>query len=147
MKIGKLKNVALALTMALLGACSVGPDYVRPNAATPVAYKEWKVAEPKDAERRGEWWKVYGDPVLNDLMAQVNVSNQTLKQAEASYREAHALVAAARAAYFPTVALDPSVTRSRRGQNGSENERPGPRGPCGAFCGFYGTDTDRFGFC
>jgi len=119
MNIGKLKSIALALTTTLLGACSVGPDYVRPNAATPVAYKEWKVAEPKDAVRRGEWWKVYGDPVLNDLMAQVNVSNQTLKQAEASYREAHALVAAARAEYFPTVALDPSVTRSRRGQNGS----------------------------
>src|SRR5208282_1919556 len=53
------------------------------------------------------------------LMAQVSVSNQTLKQAEAAYRQARALAAGARAEYSPTVALDPAVTRSRRGQNGS----------------------------
>ncbi len=95
---------------------------MRPAAPTPATYKEagnWKPAQPQDDLHRGEWWKVYGDPALDDLMAQVSVSNQTLKQAEAAYRQARALAAGARAEYFPTVALDPAVTRSRRGQNGS----------------------------
>ena len=48
-------------------------------------------------------------------MEQVNVSNQTIKQAEAHYRAAHALVQAARAAYFPTVGASASVTRARGG--------------------------------
>jgi len=123
MKVGKPGTaVASALIAALLGACSVGPDYVRPAAPTSATYKEagnWKPAQPQDDLHRGEWWKVYGDPALDDLMAQVSVSNQTLKQAEAAYRQARALAAGARAEYFPTIALDPAVTRSRRGQNGS----------------------------
>jgi len=114
-----IEIVALAGAIAALGACAVGPDYKRPGAAAPAAYKEWKVAAPKDDVRRGEWWKIYGNPALDDLMAQVNISNQTLKQAEANYRQAHAAVAGARAQFFPTVAISASATRSGRGQGSS----------------------------
>ena len=43
-------------------ACTVGPDYQRPAAPVPAAYKEaagWKVGEPLDAIDRGAWWSVY----------------------------------------------------------------------------------------
>jgi NodT family efflux transporter outer membrane factor (OMF) lipoprotein len=98
-----------------LGACAVGPNYVRPTAPTPAEFKEskgWKAAEPKDQLPRGKWWEVYGDEDLDALMEQVNVSNQNIKQAEAQYRAARALVQAARAAYFPTVGASASVTRA-----------------------------------
>jgi NodT family efflux transporter outer membrane factor (OMF) lipoprotein len=98
-----------------LGACAVGPNYVRPTAPTPAEFKEskgWKAAEPKDQLPRGKWWEVYGDKDLDALMEQVNVSNQNIKQAEAQYRAARALVQAARAAYFPTVGASASVTRA-----------------------------------
>jgi outer membrane protein TolC len=48
----------------LLGACTVGPDYQRPAAPVPVAYKEaaakegWQIARPADAFDRGAWWSV-----------------------------------------------------------------------------------------
>jgi outer membrane protein TolC len=66
------------------GGCAVGPNYARPGLAAPVAYKEadgWKQAEPSDAISRPDWWKAFGDPVLDDLEARVVVSNQTLAQA------------------------------------------------------------------
>ncbi len=117
-----IRIVLLAINAAMLSACTVGPDYVRPDAVTPMAYKEtassWKIAKPQDDVRRGEWWKtLYDDPVLNNLMAQVNVSNQTLKQAEASYRQARALAAGAQATFFPIVTVGASATRSGGGQN------------------------------
>jgi NodT family efflux transporter outer membrane factor (OMF) lipoprotein len=73
----------------------------------------WKVAQPNDTRPRGPWWEAYGDPLLNRLETQVAVSNQTVIQAEASYREARALVSEARAALWPTVSTSPSITRSR----------------------------------
>jgi NodT family efflux transporter outer membrane factor (OMF) lipoprotein len=110
---GLICQIAVAL-----GACAVGPNYVRPTVPTPAEFKEskgWKSAEPKDQLPRGKWWEVYGDHDLDALMGQVNVSNQNIKQAEAQYRAARALVQAARAAYFPTVGASASVTRSPGG--------------------------------
>ena len=101
-----------------LGGCAVGPNYARPAAPTPVAYKEadgWKQAEPSDAISRPDWWKAFGDPVLDGLEAQVVVSNQTLAQAEAAYRQAKALLDQQRASLFPTITLNGSGLRSQEG--------------------------------
>jgi len=115
MKLNAMTPVAL-LAPALLAACSVGPDYVRPAVETPAAYKEtgnWKPAEPRDDVNRGKWWEVFNDPLLNQLQEQVDISNQNLARAEAQYRQAFALVQSARAGYYPTVTGGVSNTRSR----------------------------------
>ena len=81
--------LAAALVTTLLGACSVGPNYHRPTIDVGTAYKEltdWKPAEPKDELIRGKWWQVFADADLNELAAQIDVSNQNLKAAEARYR-------------------------------------------------------------
>lgn len=106
-------------------ACTVGPDYQRPAAAVPAAYKEawkpglqeagWHAGRPADAIDRGAWWSIYHDPVLDGLERQIDISNQNLKAAEAAFREAEAIVAQARAGAFPTVQVDASATRSRAG--------------------------------
>ncbi|WP_414648790.1 efflux transporter outer membrane subunit [Collimonas sp.] len=117
-----LLAAAAATTAALLlSACAVGPDYVRPAAVAPAAFKEnkdWKTATPQDQELHGKWWEVYQDPQLNALVEQVNISNQNLAQAEAQFRQAKALVESARASYFPTVGASVSSTRSG-GRSGS----------------------------
>ena len=102
--------------VVLVSGCVVGPNYVRPTALTPEAYKEaegWKVARPRDDAIRGPWWELFADPTLAALEAQVSVSNQSLAAAEATYREARALVRETRAAYFPTVTIGVGYTRSR----------------------------------
>ena len=103
---GWLVPAAVAGALALVIGCSVGPDYVRPPTAAPEAYKEnagWKVAQPKDELPRGAWWEIYNDRQLNELVRQVDITNQNIAAAEANFRQALALIRVARAAYFPTV--------------------------------------------
>jgi len=105
-----------AAGLALLAACSVGPKYVRPSMETPAAYKEdanWKVAQPRDNVRRDKWWEVFGDAQLNDLVSQIDISNQNVRLAEANFRQARTLVQQARASLFPSVTGNVAVERSR----------------------------------
>jgi len=117
-----MRLTLLLLASAALAGCAVGPDYARPAAPVSATYKEaagWSPAAPADALDRGDWWTLFGDPVLNDLAGQVKVSNQNIAAAEAAYRQARALVAEQRAALFPTVNLTGSATRSGGGSGGS----------------------------
>ncbi|HXF17203.1 MAG TPA: efflux transporter outer membrane subunit, partial [Burkholderiales bacterium] len=122
---------ALAAVLVLLAACTVGPDYVRPTADTPVAFKEsqgWKTAQPRDQELRGSWWEAFNDPLLNEMMEQVNLSNQNLVQAAAQFRQARALVQSARAGYLPSVSANAGVTRSSSSltsRNTGSTQNPG----------------------
>lgn len=103
--------------LCFIAGCTVGPKYVRPPVVTPPDYKElkgWKVAAPQDATLRGAWWEMFQDPELNALEAQVSISNQTLAAAEAQVRQARAAVQAARASYYPTLAVGIGVTRLRQ---------------------------------
>ncbi len=104
----------------LLTACAAGPDYVRPDVATPAAFKElqgWKTAQPQDQELHGKWWQMFGDPLLDALEEQVVISNQNLAQAEAQYRQAQALVQSARAGLFPSVSANVAVSRASAGSS------------------------------
>jgi NodT family efflux transporter outer membrane factor (OMF) lipoprotein len=108
------------LSMLLLAGCTVGPNYRRPAAEVPATYKEvgnWKPAQPNDQNLGGNWWEIFQDPQLNALEAQVNVSNQNLKAAEAQYTQARALVRYYRADYFPTITGGASASRNRISQN------------------------------
>ncbi|GEC95346.1 outer membrane efflux lipoprotein [Zoogloea ramigera] len=112
-----MKKPALipALIAVLLSACAAGPDYQRPTVDTPAAFKEigdWKPAEPREPLAADNWWAVFGDPVLDDLQARLEVSNQNLRAAEAAYRQALALADAARASWFPAINATAGATRS-----------------------------------
>lgn len=103
---------ALALGLA---ACTPGPDYLRPEVAVPAAFKEapqWKKAGVVENGVDETWWKAFGDPLLEQLAAQVTVNNQNLKVAEAQYRAARATLAGASASAFPAASLAASETRS-----------------------------------
>jgi NodT family efflux transporter outer membrane factor (OMF) lipoprotein len=120
----KARSLPVLLSLLLAG-CTVGPDYKKPDAPTPVAFKElagWKMSQPADAVDKGAWWSIYHDPELDRLERMIDVSNQTVKQFEAQYRNAVALVAEARAGLFPTAALRAAVSRgggSSRASSGS----------------------------
>jgi NodT family efflux transporter outer membrane factor (OMF) lipoprotein len=92
-------------------------------AQTPPALKEmagndqWKMATPSDGLLKGKWWEVFGDPELNRLEELVAVNNQNVKQAEAQFRQARALVAAAHANYYPTIGSTPAISQSYSGAN------------------------------
>jgi len=120
---GRRALIAGVAVSSLLSGCLVGPNYKRPAVETPVAFKEaqgWTPAQPADGVDRGDWWTIFGDPVLDSLEAKVMVSNQNLAEALAAYQEAHAVVAADAAQLFPTLTTTGSVTRQK--------ESPGPAG-------------------
>jgi NodT family efflux transporter outer membrane factor (OMF) lipoprotein len=117
----------IALVVPWLYACTVGPDYVRPSVEVPATFGEaegWKPAEPSDHLARGKWWEMFGDPVLNGLAEEVNISNQNLAQAEANYRVAAALIDAADAASFPTLTGGGGTTRSRASSTTAQINTP-----------------------
>jgi NodT family efflux transporter outer membrane factor (OMF) lipoprotein len=114
--------------LAVLTGCMVGPNYKRPSAPVPPAFKEqpppgfkeaqgagWKPGQPADDRLKGKWWEIYKDPDLNALQEAVTLNNQNVLQAEAQYREARDAVRAARAALYPTVTTAPAITESRGG--------------------------------
>jgi len=111
-----VRRSAAGILALALAACAVGPDYQRPEAAVSAAYKEavgWKVAEPRDETSRGNWWEIFGDPKLSALIESIDMSNQNVLLAEARFRQAQALAAQSRAALFPTLDANASITRSR----------------------------------
>lgn len=105
------------LALALAG-CAVGPNYHRPTAPPSPTFKEaagWTPSHPVDAIDKGAWWSMFNDAELNELEKRVEVSNQTVLQYAAAYRQAHEIVAEARASFFPTVGADLHASRSRGG--------------------------------
>jgi NodT family efflux transporter outer membrane factor (OMF) lipoprotein len=121
-----------ALSLLVCTGCTIGPKYQRPAiAVTPVAFKElaendtWKMATPSDTLMKGKWWEIFGDPQLNKLEEMVDINNQNVKEAEANFRQARAIVAANHANYYPTIGSTPSITQTDTGGGG--------RGAVGAF--------------
>src|ERR1700750_2580126 len=109
---------ASVAALLLLGGCMVGPQYKRPDAPTAPAFKEappaaasdgWKPGQPSDQKLKGDWWRLYQDAQLDALEVQVDAANQTLKAAEANFREARAATGYARSNEAPSIAVSPSV--------------------------------------
>ena len=114
----RVRTVCALLLLApwYLTDCTVGPKYQRPAVESAPAYKEaegWKLAQPGDAALHGNWWELFGDSQLNALEQQVNVSNQNIAAAFASFMQARAVVKEAQSQYFPTLTVSPSVSRTR----------------------------------
>jgi NodT family efflux transporter outer membrane factor (OMF) lipoprotein len=96
----------------------VGPDYHRPAFETAANYKEqtdWKPSEPNDVMSRGPWWNIFNDEVLAALETKVAVSNENVKAAAAAFDQARALVAQARAGFWPTVSASVGEQRGAAG--------------------------------
>jgi NodT family efflux transporter outer membrane factor (OMF) lipoprotein len=120
-----MRRAGTVAALLLLAGCAVGPDYKRPDSPSQPTYKEaagFRPADPRDSIPKGAWWSVFGDPVLDGLERQVAVTNQNVKAAEASYRQAVALVQEAQAGFFPTVTVNPDVTRSSRNSSFSTSQ-------------------------
>jgi NodT family efflux transporter outer membrane factor (OMF) lipoprotein len=112
-------GIVAAACLSLL-ACAVGPNYHRPGAPVAGEFKEqpdqnpseWHEATPEDAAPKGDWWTEFHDPLLDQLEPQVAVSNQSVRQAYANYRQALAEVKVARAELFPVIGLTSSVSHT-----------------------------------
>ena len=122
------KGLLIGVASFLLGACSVGPDYIKPTMETPAAFKEgdgWKTAQPGDTHLTAKWWELFGDSDLNRLEEQVAISNQNVALAAARYRQARAIVEGAKSAYYPSLTAGASATRSSGSTNAGRSQGGG----------------------
>jgi NodT family efflux transporter outer membrane factor (OMF) lipoprotein len=141
-----------------LAGCMVGPRYHRPEATPqppPPAYKEsptqvqdpgpWKVAQPQDAMLRGKWWGIFNDPELNGLEEKLNINNQNIKQFFENFMAARALVAQARSQLYPTIGINPSISRSQSSGNlGNATPTTGTGGTGGTVTTTAGRQSSLF---
>jgi multidrug efflux system outer membrane protein len=104
--------------LVVVCSCTVGPNYKRPDVAniTPNDWR-WKIAEPKDTIPKGEWWKIFNDPALNELETGAVADNQNLQAAVARVDQARAAARISRSRFFPELSLDPLIKRERTSAN------------------------------
>src|ERR1700722_485646 len=101
----KFRLLFHAAVLAVLAGCSVGPDYHRPQPVpsqpVPAAFSGapsdtnspgWKVAEPSAQLPRGEWWKMFDRPGLDELESLAATNNQGLAATVAQLEQAQSLV-------------------------------------------------------
>src|SRR5215212_1307111 len=106
-------RIAAAIAAAVLSGCSLIPKFEQPPVEIPEQYKElsleergsWKEAQPADALARGEWWKIFRDPLLDELELQAEHANQNLKSAAARVAQSRALVGVTIADRYPQAAV------------------------------------------
>jgi NodT family efflux transporter outer membrane factor (OMF) lipoprotein len=118
----------LALGVAALMGCAVGPDFEQPAAPDVTGYTPQSLAEQTssaeikggEAQRfvqgldiPGQWWTLFHSEPLNALIEQALKNNPTLPAAEAALRQAWENVYAAEGAFFPTAVVGYSPSRNK----------------------------------
>jgi outer membrane protein, multidrug efflux system len=101
----------LAVVTLGLAGCMVGPDYQRPVIDPPAAFR----FEPREVAQAAdtEWWKQYGDQVLDQLIADALAANWSVKVAAANIEAAAAIVTQSRAPMFPQIGYGANAGRVR----------------------------------
>lgn len=115
-----VKNaLSIALICVLASGCAIaGPNYQRPEDAAPMQWKHTIEEKNRvDPPENAAWWKVFNDPVLNDLQTKALAHNQDLKSAVASIDKARALARIAESDLLPDADFNPSAQRSRTTKN------------------------------
>lgn len=112
----KLLSVG-CLSVALLCGCKIGPNYQRPEVATPAG---WRTGTPTTESLANlAWWEVYQDPTLTNLIATALANNKDLRIAAARIEEAMAGYRAQRASLLPALDASGTWTRARSGYTGA----------------------------
>lgn len=118
------RALGISIIMVGISACAVGPDYQRPEIAVGAAYKAfqsdtvnpgWVRAKPQDDALRSDWWTVFNDATLDEMMDNLLGANFDLARAEALHRQSQATLKATQTGFFPTLGVSASGTRSGSG--------------------------------
>ena len=102
---------------AWVAGCTVGPDYIRPNVAAPVAYR-FEDKEARDTANT-QWWRQFQDPVLDALITEALSNNKNIQLATANIEKAAGALIQSRSQLFPQIGYSGSGTRQRASEQGA----------------------------
>jgi len=107
MRLSNRRTAALAISLTLMAgvtACTLGPDYERPELSVPDIWQA-KAAETVDEEQGlvQTWWETLEDPVLTDLLERAELANLDLEIAVARIREARASWRISKSDWYPEI--------------------------------------------
>ena len=113
-----MKPRLLLLSAALLtSGCTVGPNYKKPAATVPGAYRG---LTPEETANTGpasigdqKWWEVFQDEQLKTLIRTALQQNYDVRIAGARILEAQAQLGITRADQFPTVSAGAGLSDQR----------------------------------
>ena len=118
-----LGRSALSLIILNLAACgwfpavNLAPKYEPPQYVVPDSWhgsSPFVEAQPAEGELRPDWWKLYHDPVLDNLVEQAIAANPDLHAAAERFVQARDIMMAARSEYFPRIGLDMGASHNRQ---------------------------------
>ena len=106
-----MKKFLLLAIAVLLSGCAVGPNYKRPTVSVPTDYRDSMAAQTAAAPSLGNenWWQVYQDPVLADLIHTALQQNYDVRIAAARVLEAQAQLGITRANQFPSASVGADI--------------------------------------
>lgn len=107
-----LRYLTPLVLVAILGGCTAGTEYRRPNLSMPNAFRAAPTAPA--AATDASWWTRFNDPMLNDLVARGLANNLDIEVVLARVDRARAAAGAARAAQLPSGTVDGSATRTQQ---------------------------------
>ncbi len=108
------------LAALLLAGCASAPVYEQPAISLPAAWQSangFQSAAPNDAALKGNWWEVYGDAQLDQLVQQALARNQSLAAAAARLEQARSQVTVSSAGLFPQASLQAGAARQKTSAN------------------------------
>src|SRR5579864_6813295 len=109
-----MKNTALLGILAVLvveAGCMMGPKYKRPTVDVPQEYRAPAPQQVAEASSLGneQWWQVYQDPVLTQLIHTAITQNYDVRIAAAHVLEAQAQVGITRSSQLPSASVGADV--------------------------------------
>ena len=122
-----LRRTALLASALALAGCVVGPDYRRPDVQVPPSYL-YPVGQDA-ALADAEWWKSFGDPVLDSLIAEALAHNRDIRIAAANIEQAAGVLQSTRSAFYPQINYQLNSGRFRFTENGLTEQATGISNP------------------
>src|ERR1700676_3507384 len=114
------RTISWCAAIALAAGCAVGPDYYRPQAEVPSAWRPdfpWHEAAPSDGALKDAWWRLFQDDTLNPLVERALAGNQNLRIAAARLDQARAQLSLAASDLYPAVSLSAAAARAKSSAN------------------------------
>ena len=158
-KAGSTKRWRARLTVlatVIVSGCTVGPEFQRPDWASPASWFSpaatpakpaakstliQPVAEPVDPN----WWGSFGDPILIALVRRVAAENMDVQIAALRLEQSRAQLGSVRAAEFPRFGANTSYNRQKSSDEGQFSLNPNSLGANGAQGNAAGATRRKLG--